>query len=72
MFAVSFVIALLLAATNPRAKDYPSWGLGLNWVLGLPCWLLGCELAERSAPGLPAGPTSIWRWRIAVWGPRSS
>ena len=47
MFASSFAVALLLAATDPIAKNYPSWGLGLNWILGLPCWLAGCELAER-------------------------
>ncbi len=63
----SFVFALSLVATEPSSKEYPSWGVGLNWVLGLPCWLLGCELAEFvGRGGTKSG--SIWLWRMAVWG----
>jgi peptidoglycan/LPS O-acetylase OafA/YrhL len=68
MFAAAFAAALLLAATDPGAKNYPSWGIGLNWVLGLPCWLAGCELAERAALGRLPSTESIWHWRLAVWG----
>lgn len=68
MFAASFAVALVLAATDPGAKSYPSFGIGLNWVLGLPCWLAGCELAERFGNGCSASPNGIWRWRLAVWG----
>ena len=68
MFASSFAVALLLAATDPIAKNYPSWGLGLNWILGLPCWLAGCELAERAVHDHQPKPDAIWRWRLGVWG----
>jgi hypothetical protein len=67
MFAGSFLLALALATTDPSAKSYPSWGEGLNWVLGLPCWLAGCVLAQRVADGRWAAPAGIWRWRFAVW-----
>jgi peptidoglycan/LPS O-acetylase OafA/YrhL len=67
MFAGSFAAAMALAATDPSAKNYPSWGLGLNWILGLPCWLAGCELAERVAQGRLPFPGSVWRWRLLVW-----
>jgi peptidoglycan/LPS O-acetylase OafA/YrhL len=67
MIAVTFLIAFALAASNPAAKDYPSWGLGLNWILGLPCWLLGCELAERTIAGRLPSRGSLWRWRGIVW-----
>jgi len=67
MLGVSFVMALVLVATNPIAGNYPSWGLYLNWVLGLPCWIAGCFLAENVAQSKPAVQETIWRWRFAVW-----
>ena len=68
MIAVSFIAALAVASTNPSAGDYPSFGIQLNWLLGLPCWLLGCELAERIRNSTDAHPGSrIWLWRAAVF-----
>jgi peptidoglycan/LPS O-acetylase OafA/YrhL len=68
MIAVSFIAALAVASTNPSAGDYPSFGIQLNWLLGLPCWLLGCELAERIRNATDAHPGSrIWLWRAAVF-----
>jgi peptidoglycan/LPS O-acetylase OafA/YrhL len=67
MVAVSFIAALVLVATDPMAKNYASWGIGLNWLLGLPCWLLGCELAERTTQDRLPSSKAIWRWRLAVW-----
>ena len=71
-------IALVLTATNPTAGNYPSYGCGLNWVLGLPCWLSGCWLAERvqkremhlapSGSGEGDASRSIWIWRLSIWG----
>jgi len=66
-----FVLALGVAATNPSAKDYPSFGNGLNWLLGLPCWLAGCWLADlrgRQPAPPPVSPWSIWIWRGLVFG----
>jgi peptidoglycan/LPS O-acetylase OafA/YrhL len=65
------VLALALASSNPTAANYPSFGNQLNWVIGLPCWLTGCWLAERvSNSELPVAPSSrsIWIWRISIWG----
>ncbi|MBB4238685.1 acyltransferase family protein [Rhizobium esperanzae] len=40
------------------------YGPQLNWVVGLPAWLLGCYLAENlhrlKLPG------SVWGWRVAT------
>ncbi len=67
LIAVSFIAALLVAGTDPFAKDYPSYGLYLNWLLGLPCWLIGCKLAEdiRRAGSRPVD-SSIWIWRAGI------
>jgi peptidoglycan/LPS O-acetylase OafA/YrhL len=67
MFALSFVIALLLPMSRPSAWEYPDWGPGLNWVIGLPCWLLGCLLAERVREDRIPNRSSIWVWRVGVW-----
>jgi peptidoglycan/LPS O-acetylase OafA/YrhL len=70
VFAASFVAALAVAATNPSAGNYPSYGLYLNWLLGLPCWLLGCILGEQFRRGsiVPRLLTvrHIWLWRAAI------
>lgn len=68
MILASFLAALLVAGTNPTAVNYPSFGPGLNWLLGLPCWLLGVLLAEMVVKDTEPRPRNIWVWRMAVWG----
>ncbi|MDB4983560.1 MAG: acyltransferase 3 [Myxococcales bacterium] len=63
MIAVSYVASVILAMTNLPAGDYPSHGFQWNWVLGLPCWLLGCHLAESHVVGIKE-PSRI---RIGWW-----
>jgi peptidoglycan/LPS O-acetylase OafA/YrhL len=63
----SAVISIGVALTDPAAGDYPSYGW-LNWLLALPCWLMGCYLAatlDRPAPTVSS--SCIWRWRIGIW-----
>jgi peptidoglycan/LPS O-acetylase OafA/YrhL len=80
MIAVSFVLAFAVAATDPLAGDYPSYGPWLNWLLGLPCWLLGCKLGEhvRMHPSQPVTHSispllltlfwpSIWQLRAGLF-----
>ena len=66
----SFIAALAVAATNHTAGNYPSYGSGLNWLLGLPCWLLGCVLAEsaRIVALRHVSTISIWAWRATILG----
>ena len=68
LLTISWVLAIAVAWTNPTAGKYPSYGWQLNWLLGLPCWLLGCKLAERSdSLSLPVSATAIWSCRLVVW-----
>jgi peptidoglycan/LPS O-acetylase OafA/YrhL len=69
LMTISWILAFLTLLTNPHAMNYPSYGPWLNWVLGLPCWLLGCLLAENSDSrgGGPVGASTIWAWRGCVW-----
>jgi peptidoglycan/LPS O-acetylase OafA/YrhL len=71
LVVVSFLAAIAVALTNPRALDYQRFGW-LNWVLGLPCWLMGAALAERidgavASRQMPS-TQAIWGWRAAVLG----
>ena len=81
MILVTMVSAFVIAASKPLAGDYPSFGPQLNWLLGLPCWLVGCKLAEFIAQypnkrdfdwrfGFTSLilDSSIWLWRIFIFG----
>ena len=62
----AFALGLVLASTNPTAGNYPSFGNALNWILGLPCWLSGCWLADAVVKNkIPESMSfrSIWIWR---------
>ncbi len=66
---VAWVLALAVVLTNPGAGNYPSYGNAMNWILALPCWLLGCQLAERfdSYCQRPVGTGDLWAWRGGIW-----
>ena len=69
IFFISCAVSVGVVLTNPAAADYPSYGPYLNWLLGLPCWLLGCLLAQQVAAGKSSSVTAaqIWSWRMAAW-----
>lgn len=76
LILAAFAASYLVVLSHPRLAIegyYPLYGWKLNWILGLPCWLLGCLLAERIqlSKSIDLSATqpkaSIWTWRIAVW-----
>lgn len=66
---IASLLALLVVLTDPGAGDYPSYGAWLNWLVGLPCWLMGCLLADHIQRGnrLSVDRATIWGWRITVF-----
>jgi len=64
----AFAAALLLAFTKPMSNVvYPAWGYGLDWLLGLPCWLMGVCLAESFPKSLKLiTRNQIWLYRLAA------
>ena len=66
LIIVAFVAAYAVVATKPHAGNYPSYGHALNWVVGLPIWLLGCLLAERSDHFPFTNARSIWFYRVMI------
>lgn len=73
-FGWRFLLPLAFAGSaavilfDPAAKNYPAYGAKATWLLGLPCWLLGCRLAEQldQARVVPS-KYQIWTWRTACW-----
>jgi peptidoglycan/LPS O-acetylase OafA/YrhL len=64
----AYVLSVLVVLHHPEAGNYPSYGPGFNWLLGLPCWLLGCKLASSiDANLLDNIGRKIWIWRAGVW-----
>ncbi len=63
LLLISYCLSVLVILTNPAALAYPSFGLQLNWLLGLPCWLLGCMLAED----VSKMNEKVWKDRILLW-----
>lgn len=69
LMGLAWALSLAVILSNPSIRMYPGHGPALTWALGLPCWLLGCQLAER-LENLSLSPVSrrqIWMWRGGVW-----
>jgi peptidoglycan/LPS O-acetylase OafA/YrhL len=69
LMALAWLGALLTVLTNPAAKEYHEFGLGLTWALGLPCWLLGARMAERLDLfySRSISNVQIWILRCGIW-----
>jgi peptidoglycan/LPS O-acetylase OafA/YrhL len=65
--AVAFLVAFAWALARPnRDGNYASANAFSASLLGLPCWLMGCVLAERQPLATPS-TKNIWLWRSAVY-----
>ena len=70
-FALAFLVSFALVSYlgSDKYGNMHIYGLGLNWLVALPSWLLGCVLANRisgeTAP-IQYGRGNIIVWRAAV------
>jgi peptidoglycan/LPS O-acetylase OafA/YrhL len=64
--SVAFVVPFLWAVVWPSHFGNYTEGLLHNVVFGLPCWLMGCLLAERQSSGTRTSG-DIWLWRGAAF-----
>jgi peptidoglycan/LPS O-acetylase OafA/YrhL len=46
--------------------DFTSLGVTFTWILGLPCWLLGCILAESHRRFRSHGRARQWAFRLGM------
>jgi peptidoglycan/LPS O-acetylase OafA/YrhL len=68
MFSYLSACGLLVLNADTLAISHQSYGaMGLlTWVIGLPCWLLGCWLAENYQRFKQLESNKIWAWRISI------
>ncbi|HEX6565107.1 MAG TPA: acyltransferase family protein [Chthoniobacterales bacterium] len=64
---VAYILAFSqVPAIERAAGGYPAFGY-LNWLIGLPCWLMGCSLAESFGRFPQPLTIQIWLSRILVF-----
>jgi peptidoglycan/LPS O-acetylase OafA/YrhL len=69
---IAFSVGFALVATHFDAlqlakNEYVAFG-SWTWVVGLPCWLLGCWLAESYHSFPLLSPLKMWGVRIFIFG----
>lgn len=67
MVLITLPVSLVyVSQTHSDAMMYPSFGLLGNSLLGLPCWLLGCKLAEKPVRQQGVGARRLWLSRAGI------
>ena len=66
LIIAAYIMAVAVILTRPNAGNYPSFTNALNWVVGMPCWFLGCLLAEQWQKIRVAAPLHLWGWRDGI------
>lgn len=71
LIAISLICAFALMATHLNAlrlanNEYVALR-SATWIIGLPCWLLGCWLAEIYQSFPLVSPIAMWSMRAAVF-----
>lgn len=66
-YVISTIILLLnLDILAKEHNGYPALGITLTWLIGLPCWLLGCWLAENFSKFKALSFSKIWALRFSI------
>jgi peptidoglycan/LPS O-acetylase OafA/YrhL len=69
VFAWHDVLSFVKQTNQAYSGGYWQLGIGLTWLVGLPCWLLGVYLAEVVSTSTDKVSTlKIWSYRIVVLG----
>jgi peptidoglycan/LPS O-acetylase OafA/YrhL len=69
VIGVAFAVACLVIiwqSGGPYDGNFAAFGAGLTWILGLPCWLLGCLLAETYAGFSTFSRGGQWLLRVGI------
>jgi peptidoglycan/LPS O-acetylase OafA/YrhL len=61
----ALAVAIYVLEVHGYAEGYFSVG-GLTWLVGLPCWLLGCLLAERFEKSVHPKAATPWAYRAGA------
>lgn len=66
-FFCSFLVVFLSDIPISQAKLYQSYGWKLTWIVGFPCWLLGCVISEYINNPVKVSFKKIYLIRIFCW-----
>lgn len=64
-FAAAYTV-IVLHSGGPYNGNFTSFGTSFTWILGLPCWLLGCLLAETYSKFRSHGRVVQWSFRLGI------
>jgi peptidoglycan/LPS O-acetylase OafA/YrhL len=72
LIGVSYIASFTLAFTHLHQlsagfNGYDALGHSLTWLIGLPCWLLGCWLAENEKHFPALTKSQIWLLRVGIF-----
>jgi peptidoglycan/LPS O-acetylase OafA/YrhL len=68
LVGAAWIVSYAVVVTHWSVLYHGFLGVGLSTVVGLPCWLLGCLLAEKIGRREADSTSSIWWWRLAALG----
>jgi peptidoglycan/LPS O-acetylase OafA/YrhL len=69
LVCASFVAAYAVVALRGGGSyngNFTAFGIGFTWILGLPCWILGCVLAETHTRFRSHGRATQWSFRLGI------
>ncbi len=69
MIVAATVAALLGGYAFRGYTDITQYGAKAAWLLGLPCWLLGCRLAQNAdgIARIQVSTATTWAWRAGLY-----
>jgi peptidoglycan/LPS O-acetylase OafA/YrhL len=70
LLLVSYAGAAAVVFVHPTVKGMPDYGYHVTWLVGLPCWLLGCVLGERMVDErekVEVSTNSVWWPRVGIF-----
>ena len=72
MVIVTYVVSVILPLAQLHLlveanNSYTALGNAQTWIIGLPCWLMGCWLAENSDRFKPLSLGRLWQFRIGIY-----
>lgn len=68
LITLAYLATAVVLLSQPRIVLFNMHGTAVNWIMGLPCWLLGARLAEEADTlGGQRARVPIGYWRFGVW-----
>lgn len=62
----SYLPAVAVLICRPDVSAPQDFGYATTWLIFLPCWVLGCLLAEQRPLPVVARRARIWAWRLGM------